>query len=82
MAFLDTEGNLREIDTIIYGTGFAATEFMAPMQITGLDGRTLKRHMERWCRSIPWLNCEWLSKLLYALWSKYQSWAQLNCVYD
>lgn len=39
---LDTEGNLREIDTIIYGTGFAATEFMAPMQITGLDGRTLK----------------------------------------
>ncbi len=39
---LDTDGNLREIDTIIYGTGFAATEFMAPMQITGLDGRTLK----------------------------------------
>lgn len=39
---LDTEGNLREVDTIIYGTGFAATEFMAPMQITGLDGRTLK----------------------------------------
>ncbi|MDA3453537.1 MULTISPECIES: flavin-containing monooxygenase [Acinetobacter] len=39
---LDTDGNLREVDTIIYGTGFAATEFMAPMQITGLDGRTLK----------------------------------------
>ncbi|MFH3579039.1 4-hydroxyacetophenone monooxygenase, partial [Acinetobacter baumannii] len=39
---LDTEGNLREVDAIIYGTGFTATEFMAPMQITGLDGRTLK----------------------------------------
>lgn len=39
---LDTDGNLREVDTIIYGTGFAATEFMAPMQIAGLDGRTLK----------------------------------------
>ncbi|MDC4428937.1 NAD(P)/FAD-dependent oxidoreductase [Acinetobacter baumannii] len=39
---LDTEGKLREVDAIIYGTGFTATEFMAPMQITGLDGRTLK----------------------------------------
>ncbi|EKP43985.1 flavin-containing monooxygenase [Acinetobacter baumannii] len=39
---LDKEGKLREVDAIIYGTGFTATEFMAPMQITGLDGRTLK----------------------------------------
>lgn len=23
------------VDAIIYGTGFAATEFLAPMQITG-----------------------------------------------
>lgn len=39
---VDTDGKLREVDAIIYGTGFAATEFMAPMQITGLAGRSLK----------------------------------------
>lgn len=39
---VDKEGIHREVDTIIYGTGFAATEFMAPMQITGLNGKRLK----------------------------------------
>lgn len=38
----DKNGNLREVDTIIYGTGFAATEFMAPIVVTGLKGQTLK----------------------------------------
>ncbi|ENU29981.1 hypothetical protein F991_02468 [Acinetobacter sp. CIP-A165] len=42
---VDKNGTLREVDAIIYGTGFAATDFMAPMQITGLKGTTLK---EQW----------------------------------
>lgn len=36
------DGQLHEVDAIIYGTGFAATDFLAPMQITGLGGRQLK----------------------------------------
>jgi len=39
---VDKDGKHREVDAIIYGTGFAATEFMAPMQITGLNGKKLK----------------------------------------
>ncbi len=39
------DGAVHEVDVIIYGTGFAATEFLAPMQITGVDGADLH---ERW----------------------------------
>lgn len=35
------DGRLHEADVIIYGTGFKATEFLAPMTITGRDGRNL-----------------------------------------
>ncbi len=42
-AIVDKDGKAREVDAIIYGTGFAATDFMAPMQITGLNGKTLKQ---------------------------------------
>jgi cation diffusion facilitator CzcD-associated flavoprotein CzcO len=35
------DGVEHEVDTIIYGTGFTATEFLAPMKILGLDGREL-----------------------------------------
>ncbi|WP_271195936.1 flavin-containing monooxygenase [Pseudomonas turukhanskensis] len=35
------DGRERTVDAIIYGTGFAATDFLAPMQITGLNGRDL-----------------------------------------
>src|SRR4029079_4474030 len=31
------DGTVREVDAIIYGTGFAPTEFLTPMAITGLD---------------------------------------------
>lgn len=41
------DGVLREVDAIIYGTGFAATEFLAPMQVRGLDGAVLH---ERWAK--------------------------------
>jgi cation diffusion facilitator CzcD-associated flavoprotein CzcO len=35
------DGRLHEVDVIIYGTGFKATEFLVPMTITGRDGRDL-----------------------------------------
>ncbi len=35
------DGVHREVDVIIYGTGFRATEFLSPLQITGLNGRRL-----------------------------------------
>ncbi len=36
------DGTVHEVDVIIYGTGFAATEFLAPMQITGANGADLQ----------------------------------------
>lgn len=35
------DGQVHEVDVIIYGTGFAATEFLAPIQVTGTDGVNL-----------------------------------------
>jgi cation diffusion facilitator CzcD-associated flavoprotein CzcO len=32
-----TDGTEREVDAVIFGTGFAATDFLAPMQITGVE---------------------------------------------
>ncbi|MCT7370994.1 4-hydroxyacetophenone monooxygenase [Mycolicibacterium llatzerense] len=34
-------GRHHEVDAIVYGTGFAATEFLAPLTITGVDGTDL-----------------------------------------
>ncbi|MGY2004538.1 flavin-containing monooxygenase [Blastococcus sp. SYSU DS1024] len=39
------DGAEREVDTIVLGTGFAATEFLAPLRITGRGGRDLH---EQW----------------------------------
>lgn len=36
------DGALREVDALIYGTGFAATDFLAPMAVTGRDGQDLR----------------------------------------
>jgi cation diffusion facilitator CzcD-associated flavoprotein CzcO len=36
-------GTMRAADVIIYGTGFNAAEFLAPMRVSGLGGRTLQR---------------------------------------
>ncbi len=38
---LTADGRLHEVDTIVLGTGFAATELLLPMQVTGRDGLTL-----------------------------------------
>ena len=35
------DGTLHEADVLIWGTGFAATRFLSPMQVTGRDGRDL-----------------------------------------
>jgi cation diffusion facilitator CzcD-associated flavoprotein CzcO len=35
------DGVLHEADVIVFGTGFAATEFLAPMEIRGRSGRLL-----------------------------------------
>jgi cation diffusion facilitator CzcD-associated flavoprotein CzcO len=36
------DGKLREVDCVIYGTGFRTTEFMFPMSVLGVGGRTLR----------------------------------------
>ncbi|HEX4725768.1 MAG TPA: NAD(P)/FAD-dependent oxidoreductase [Pseudonocardiaceae bacterium] len=36
------DGNGFPVDTIVYGTGFTATEFLAPMEIVGRTGRRLR----------------------------------------
>jgi cation diffusion facilitator CzcD-associated flavoprotein CzcO len=35
------DGRLHGCDVLVYATGFAASEFLAPMRITGRDGRRL-----------------------------------------
>ena len=35
------DGTHHPVDVVIYGTGFQATDFLAPMAITGRDGRNL-----------------------------------------
>ena len=35
------DGRLFEADVIIWGTGFAATQFLAPMEVTGVGGADL-----------------------------------------
>lgn len=36
------DGTEHEVDTIIFGTGFQATEFLTPMTVTGTGGRDLR----------------------------------------
>jgi cation diffusion facilitator CzcD-associated flavoprotein CzcO len=40
-AIVTEDGMRRPIDTIIFGTGFTATEFLAPMEVRGRDGAAL-----------------------------------------
>jgi cation diffusion facilitator CzcD-associated flavoprotein CzcO len=37
-----SDGRLREADALIWGTGFAATEFLGGIDVRGVDGATLK----------------------------------------
>jgi cation diffusion facilitator CzcD-associated flavoprotein CzcO len=36
------DGRVHEVDCVIYATGFRTTQFMFPMEITGVGGRTLR----------------------------------------
>jgi cation diffusion facilitator CzcD-associated flavoprotein CzcO len=45
------DGKLHEVDVIIYGTGFAATEFLAPIRVTGVDGADLHARWEKGARA-------------------------------
>ena len=36
------DGREREVDCVIFGTGFRTTEFMFPMEVSGSEGRTLR----------------------------------------
>lgn len=42
-AIITADGREHPCDVLIYGTGFAATDFLAPMQIRGLDGQELNQ---------------------------------------
>lgn len=35
------DNQVRQVDTIVFGTGFTATEFLAPMRVRGADGKDL-----------------------------------------
>jgi cation diffusion facilitator CzcD-associated flavoprotein CzcO len=37
------DGSRRELDVLIYGTGFSAHDFVAPMQVAGRGGQTLEQ---------------------------------------
>jgi cation diffusion facilitator CzcD-associated flavoprotein CzcO len=41
-AVVTADGREHPVDTIIWGTGFRATEFLVPMTVTGADGRNLR----------------------------------------
>ncbi|MBV8063678.1 MAG: NAD(P)/FAD-dependent oxidoreductase, partial [Nevskia sp.] len=36
------DGALRDADVIVYGTGFAASQFLAPMELKGVNGQSLR----------------------------------------
>ena len=42
-AVVTRDGQRHPVDVVIFGTGFAATEFLAPMRIQGLGGRWLEQ---------------------------------------
>lgn len=42
-AIVTQDGTRHEVDAIIYGTGFKATDFLAPMKVTGIDGLELNQ---------------------------------------
>jgi cation diffusion facilitator CzcD-associated flavoprotein CzcO len=40
-AIVTDDGERHEVDTIIFGTGFESTRFLAPVEVVGRDGRSL-----------------------------------------
>jgi len=42
-----TDGREIKVDTLVYGTGFKATEFLTPMEVTGFRGKTLNHEWHK-----------------------------------
>ncbi len=42
-----SDGTERAVDAIVWGTGFAATEFLAPMELRGLGGQSLRQRWQK-----------------------------------
>ncbi len=40
------DGHVHPADVLIYGTGFAATDFLAPIEITGINGKRLNQEWQ------------------------------------
>jgi hypothetical protein len=75
-----TDGRLIDADLIIYGTGFAASRFLAPMRIRGRGGITLDG-LARWCVGLPGHDGAGLSQLFHAVRSEHQPRPQLHHLY-
>ena len=66
------DGELHGADVIVYATGFKATEFLAPIRVTGPGGRTLDGGMAPRRTRVPGHYCERLPEFLHALRPQYQ----------
>src|SRR5699024_8244489 len=46
-AVITKDGSQHEADVIIFGTGFKAVDFLAPIKVTGLNGKALNDTWEK-----------------------------------
>ncbi len=66
------DGKERAADTIIWGTGFDASRFVSPMDVHGLNGRSLDESLGGLARSLPRHHRRGLSEHVPALWAEHQ----------
>ena len=59
-------------DVIIYATGFQATDFLAPMSVTGAGGRDLQRGVAARCARLPRRDRERLPQPVHAVRAEHQ----------
>jgi cation diffusion facilitator CzcD-associated flavoprotein CzcO len=45
------DGRVHEVDCVIYGTGFKTNDFMLPMRVVGVGGRTLEQQWSQGARA-------------------------------
>ena len=71
-------GTARAADVIVYGTGFQATQFLTPMQVSGLGGQRLAEAWRATGRSLPRHHGQRIPELLHALRAQHQPRRQLD----
>src|SRR5476649_1168361 len=71
-AIVTADGTERKLDCIIFGTGFAASDFLVPMKITGRNGQDLQQAWRGGAQAHLGMTVRF-SELLHALWAQYQS---------